>query len=96
MISVPIQPLSNQEIIFQYQDFTYTIILKTVKDATISSIKINDVDEINGLLVNPFSNLMPYTAGNNFIFTTQNNELINYENFNNTQELFFLEDGVDI
>ncbi len=96
MIQVPILPIPNQEIIFQYQEFIYTVSLKTVNGATISSIKINDIDEINGLIVNPFSNLLPYTGGNNFIFTTQDNKLINYENFNNTQELFFLEDGIDI
>ena len=39
---------------------------------------------------------MPYTSGNNFVFTTQDNENISYENFADTQELFFLEDGVDI
>ncbi len=96
MIQVPILPLASQEIIFQYQEFIYTVTLKTVNDATVSSVKINDVDEINGLIVNPFSNLMPYTAGNNFILTSQNNELIEYTKFNNTQELFFLEDGIDI
>lgn len=96
MIKIPIIAIPNQSITFQNGDFIYAIDIRTVSDGTVATVAINDEIEISGVIVNPNSLLMPCSYGNNFVFTTQDNELINYENFNNTQELFFLEDGIDL
>jgi hypothetical protein len=96
MIQIPIQAVPNQELTFQNGDNIYVINLKTTKDSTISSITLNDEVVISGLIVNPNGKLLPYTDGNNFVFTTQDNDLVNYLKFNDTQELFFLEDGIDL
>jgi len=98
MIKVPIQAIPNQEITYQNGDNIYIIELRTVdlNNTLVATITLNDETIISGLIVNPFAKLMPYSYGNNFIFTTQDNELINYEHFNDTQELFFLEDGIDL
>jgi hypothetical protein len=96
MIQVPIQSVPNQELTFQNGDNIYVINIITTKDSTVVSISLNNIPVISGLITIPYGKLMPYSYGSNFIFTTQNNDLVDYTKFNDTQELFFLELGIDL
>lgn len=96
MIKIPIQTVPNQELLFQSGDDRYLIEIRTSSNSTIISISKNDIAVILGLIVSPYVPLLPYSSGNNFVLNTQNGELPDFSKFNTTQELFFLEEGVDI
>lgn len=96
MIKVPIQILANQEITFQYNDDIYIINLKTTTNGIIGKITLNEVVLISGILIVPYTKILPYTYGNNFVFNTKDGDILDYAQFNNTQELFFLIDGIDL
>ena len=95
MYDITLNPIPAQEITTTLEGIDYNIKIYTLDDNNNMGIDItaDGVIQIQGLKIVPNTLLNPYPPkrGGNFIMSTADSELINYENFGTTQHLYYLD-----
>jgi hypothetical protein len=89
---IPIQATANQSFTTQLGDDRYALTLKLSVNCMVMSIERNEVVIIEGTRVLAGEPVIPYhyREAGNFLLTTQDDELPDWQQFNITQFLIFL------
>lgn len=91
---IPLQAIPNQAFSVLLDDITYRLTLKSTSGIMSVSIALDDTQVVSGSRFFTDTPLIPYAylegSGGNFIFTSEADELPNYESFAITQFLIYL------
>ena len=91
MMQVPIQAIPNQSFSILLDNNQWNVVLKTAEDTTIISLTLNGNDVIDSARAAAGSLIIPsqYEESGNFFFTTANEQLPYYTQFNINQSLLY-------
>lgn len=90
-MSIPIQPLPNQEFTVSLDGNTWDITLKTTNGVTVVTLVLNGNTLIENAIAAAGAMIIQYQylENGNFFFVTQNYELPDYTQFGTTQSLIY-------
>lgn len=89
---LPIQALPNQSFTIRLGGYTWGIAIKTVRSGTVVDVSRDNDTIVSGAAAVAGFPILPYQymEAGNFIFSTQNEEIPNWESFGVTQDLVYL------
>ena len=92
MMNLPIQQLPNQAFTVILDDNSWEFLIKTVEQATVMSLTLNNQPVIDSVIAVAGSLIIPsrYEEAGNFFFVTQNQALPYYTDFNVSQQLIYI------
>lgn len=92
MIKIELKKLANQSLVYEGSEARFEIKLNCVGSAMCASIKKNDIQILDGVLVAADVPLIPYpylANEGNFVILTDGEEVPHWSKFGDTQELYY-------
>lgn len=96
MRNIPIATVPNQELSVTLNGNRWVLTLKVGTNSMIADVVLNDQPIVLGQLIAVGTPIIPYKylqGSGNFLLLVENDELPDWQKFNSTQQLVFVEPG---
>lgn len=96
MRNIPIATVPNQELSVTLNGNRWVLTLKVGTNSMIADVVLNDQPIVLGQLITVGTPIIPYEylqGSGNFLLLVENDELPDWQKFNSTQQLVFVEPG---
>ena len=96
MRNIPIAAVPNQELSVTLNGNRWVLTLKVGTNSMIADVVLNDQPIVLGQLIAVGTPIIPYEylqGSGNFLLLVENDELPDWQKFNSTQQLVFVEPG---
>ena len=96
MRNIPIATVPNQELSVTLDGNRWVLTLKVGTNSMIADVVLNDQPIVLGQLIAVGTPIIPYEylqGSGNFLLLVENDELPDWQKFNTTQQLVFVEPG---
>ena len=96
MRNIPIATVPNQELSVTLNGNRWVLTLKVGANSMIADVVLNDQPIVLGQLIAVGTPIIPYEylqGSGNFLLLVENDELPDWQKFNSTQQLVFVEPG---